>query len=128
MVDTSELVRLLQQARLELGCWTLSLRCDCKNLETVYVVERSGDLVVTDHRDALQYLDLSGDEVCAPVDIEVAGAICRRHGAELDAHDAELYPEIMQVVRDQSLREAIDAVAAAVDELFMNAIDDRPRS
>ena len=70
-----------------------------------------GKLVVTDHWDTFQYLEHSGDEVYSPIDVETARAICRRHGVELDDRDPELYPQEMQVVRDQSLREAIDAVS-----------------
>jgi hypothetical protein len=122
-VDAAELMRFLQNAQRELGLDELSLRCDCKNLETVYVIDRAGDLVVTDRGDSFQFLDRAGDPTYAPVDIELARAICRRHGVELDDRDPELYPRVSNVIADQSVLDAIDAVAAAVDELFSTSID-----
>jgi ABC-type amino acid transport substrate-binding protein len=116
-------MRFLQEGQRELGLEEMSLRCDCENLETVYVIDRAGELVVTDRGDSFQFLDREGDPLYAPIDVELARAICRRHGVELDDRDPELYPQVINVVADQPLREAIDAVAAAVDEIFSTSID-----
>lgn len=120
-------MRFIQQAQRELGLKELSLRCDCENLETVYVVERSGQLVVTDRGDTFQYLDLSSDQTYGAMDVQLARAICHRHGAELDDHDPELYPQVIRVVAHRPLRDTIDAVAGAIDELFSTAINKQQR-
>jgi hypothetical protein len=116
-------MRFIQQAQRELGLKELSLRCDCENLETVYVVDRSGQLVVTDRGDTFQYLDLSSDQTYGAMDVQLARAICHRHGAELDDHDPELYPQVIRVVARGPLRDAVDAVAGAIDELFSTAME-----
>jgi hypothetical protein len=64
-VTADALLKLLQGLRDEFGCTHLSLRCDCENLETVYVEERSGVLIVTDRGDTFQYVDSSGNSAYA---------------------------------------------------------------
>lgn len=121
----SELLKLLQQARDDFGCVGVALRCDCENLETVYVTDRCGELAVTDRGETFQYLDLSRDRAYAKVDVERARAICLEHGVELHKCDDENYPEVIQVVGDQTIRAAIEAVSGAVDELFLVALGRR---
>lgn len=55
----SELLKFLQQAQDDFGCLDVALRCDCENLETVHLIDRSGELAVTDRGETFQYLDLS---------------------------------------------------------------------
>ena len=121
-VDVSELLTFLETARDELGCQAVALRCDCANLETVYVMERSGELEVTDRGETFQYLDHSGDEAYAPIDFERARAICGQHGVRVDDRDPGHYPVVICVVRGAPLRAAIDAVSAAIDDLFSVAM------
>jgi hypothetical protein len=124
-VDASELSKFLRLAQHEFGCSELALRCDCENLETVYVVERSGELVVTDRGETFQYLDRSGDEAYSRIGVEAARMICHRHGAELDDRDVSAYPEVIQVLGDTPVQAVIEAVSAAVDELFETANEHR---
>jgi hypothetical protein len=124
-MDASELSKFLQLAQHEFGCTELALRCDCENLETVYVVERAGELVVTDRGETFQYIDRSGDEAYSRIDVEVARMICRRHGAELDDRDVEAYPQVVQEVGDTPVHAVIEAVSAAVDRLFETANEHR---
>jgi ABC-type amino acid transport substrate-binding protein len=121
-MDAGELLRFLEQGQHDLACAELSLRCDCRNLETVYVINRSGELAVTDNGDTFQYLDRSNDETYAAIDVDQAKAICHQHGVELEDREDERYPQVMQVVGDTSVRATIDAVAAAVDALFEAAM------
>jgi hypothetical protein len=122
---SSELLKFLQQVQDDFGCVDVALRCDCENLETVHVIGRSGELAVTDRGETFQYLDLSTDQAYAEIDVERAWAICRKHGVELHKRDDEHYPEVIQVVRDQPIRAGIEAVSAAVDELFSVAVPRR---
>jgi hypothetical protein len=121
-MDAFELLRFLLEAGDEFGCKDLALRCECENFETVYVIERSGELAVTDRGETFKYLDRSGDEAYAQIDVERARAICRQHGVHLDDRDGDEYPEVIQVVGDKPLRAAIDAVSVVVDEPFSSAM------
>ncbi len=90
-MDTSELLHFFHQAQHDIGCEELSLRCDCENLETVYVVDRAGKLTVTDRGETFQYLDRLDDDDYGPIDVDRARAICRRDGVDLlDDGDDEL--------------------------------------
>jgi hypothetical protein len=120
------LLKFLRETRQDFGCDELALRCDCENLETVYVIERYGELAVTDRGETFQYLERSGDDAYAGIGVERARAICDRHGVELDDGEADGYPKVIDIVRDKPARAAIEAVSAAVGELFSAALV-RPR-
>jgi hypothetical protein len=121
-MSTAELLNTLRVLRHELGCSELSLRCDCKNLETVYVLERAGVLVATDRGDTFQYLDRSGDEAYGRVEVERARLICQRQDVELDERDSELYPQVVRKLGDgEPLDLAVAVVAEVIDGLFAAA-------
>jgi hypothetical protein len=122
-VDPSEVLNFLELVRGQLGCHEVAVACEFENLETVYVLERCGNLAATDRGRTFQYLDSSDDPAFANLDVGRARAICDRHGVELDGSDPEVYPEIVRRVGDLPLRQAVEAVAAAVDELFAVALE-----
>ncbi len=113
---------LLDKLQRELGCESfrgLALRCDCANLETVYVLVRDGRVVVTDEGESFRYLTESGDDTYVEVAIDDVRQLCARHGVMLNDDDPDGYPEIQRELAEGELvRRAVDLVSGTLDALF----------
>ena len=83
-MDRSELLAFLFRSGQDLGCAEIALRLDCENLETVYVLVRSGELLVTDRGETFQYLERSGDETYEQISVADAREICHQYGVAVD--------------------------------------------
>lgn len=120
---SSKLDQLLRDASHLLGCESVAIRCNCANLETVYVEREYDQLLITDRRDTYVYLGgADDDDVVSLLPEEQARAICAGHGVDLDSSDAEAWPRIQREVGEtEDVRQVVAAVAAAIDEVFCAA-------
>lgn len=115
-----ELAAWLGRAQRELGCSEASLRCDCDNLETVYLVLRQGQIVATDRGETCAYLER--DEAYR-IERDGIEQHCARHGAALVPGAPDEHPRIECAAAEApSAAQAVARVAAAVDAVFAAAL------
>ena len=118
--------QLLREASEVLGCEAIAIRCDCENLETVYVEREDDQIVITDRGETYGYLSRGTDNTydLTLLSDENARSICARHGVDFDVtSDAELLPRISRPIGEANdVPGAVQAVAAAIDEIFEAAL------
>jgi hypothetical protein len=129
-MNDAEIKDLLQRLRLGFQQSNVTLKCDCDNLETVYVsLGEDGKVIVSDRGESIAYLSRGTDSTYRPLadsDFERVAEICQRLGVSLVNDDSEGYPRIeCERAFDESVTEAIPRVADAVDQLFQFALRDR---
>ena len=123
----SEARELLQRLRLDLHQPSVTLKCRCDNLETVYVLlSEAGEVLASDCGRSFEYLSRGTDATYQPLGALDMGAVaeaCRRSGAALKDDDPEGYPRIeCGVAPAGSVADAVGRVAEAVDGLFQLAL------
>ncbi len=122
-MNAKEVRELMTRLGSGVGQRGIALRCECENLETVYVlIDGAGDVLVTDHHRTFQYLNDGGDSTYVPVqslDMAAARQLCDGLRVELKPAPPDGYPSIECVV-DSGLpiADAIKRVAEAVDRVF----------
>jgi len=122
-MDAKEIRDLMQQLAEGVGQRGIALRCDCENLETVYVlVDENGDVRVTDDHRTFQYLDRGTDATYVPLqslDMATARQACAEFRVELKPAPPEGYPSIECAPEPgEPISDVIERVAAAVDRIF----------
>lgn len=122
-MDAQEVKELMSRLAAGVGRQAIALRCECKNLETAYViVDEGGHVLVTDDHRTFQYLDRGTDSTYVPVqslDMVAARQICDDLRVELRPAPPDGYPSIeCGVDLGQPIAEAIERVAEAVDRVF----------
>ncbi len=126
-MDAERVRDLMRQLALGVGQGEIALRCDCENLETVYViVEEGGSVRVTDAHATFQYLDRGTDSTYVPVerlDLEAVRHACQELRVELKPAPPDGYPSIECALNPKEpLSETVERVAAAVDRIFSLAM------
>jgi hypothetical protein len=121
-----DLDQLLRAASVLAGCSEVAIRCQCENLEVVYVEREDDRLLVTDRRETFQYLARVDDSAfdLGLLDWEEAREICRSHDTELDTGQPEMFPRIQREIAltDGQAAAAVAAVASAVDAIYQAAM------
>lgn len=122
-MDAERVRGLMQQLATGVGQRGVSLRCDCENLETVYlVVEQDGSIRVTDDHRTFQYLERGVDSTYVPIErlsVEAARQVCHELGVELKPASSEGYPSIECVPKPgEPVSAAVQRVAEAIDRVF----------
>ena len=116
-----EIKTVLSQLESRLGQHAISIRCNCANLEVVYVSLDEGG----QHR-TFQYLDVSNDSTYVAVgqiDLAAVAAACTHHGVTMIPAGEDGFPRIEYKPRtDEPIADAIGKVASAVDAVFQIAI------
>jgi hypothetical protein len=111
-------------SRLQTGVeQRVSLRCSCENLETVYIhLDDNGGVRVDDDHRTFQYLDQGNDSTYIPVeklDLTTIRKLFKELQVELVDAPPDGYPSIECRIRpEQSIADAVDRVAQAVDRVF----------
>jgi hypothetical protein len=83
-MDAEEVRDLMRQLAGGVGQPRVALRCDCENLETVYVAADEGGTVrVTDDHRTFQYLDKGTDSTYVPLESLDLAQVCRELRVEL---------------------------------------------
>ena len=119
----NEIYELLFRLREGLGQRDVALRCNCENLETVYVLrDENGAVRVSDDHRTFQYLqrgvDSTYDEV-EKLDVTAIRRLCEGLNVELKDAPPDGYPSIECLVHPtQPIAEAVDRVARAIDRVF----------
>jgi hypothetical protein len=118
---------LLRQLENGIGQQGVALRCDCKNLETVFVfADADGTVRVTDDHRTFQYLNDGSDSTYVPVerfDWAAAAQICQELRVELKSAVSNDYPIIECLPKPRELvSEVVERVAAAIDRIFALAM------
>lgn len=122
-MDVKKIRDLMRQLAEGVGQRGIALRCDCENLETVYlIVEEGGTIRVTDDHRTFQYLDGGTDSTFVPVaslDLRAARQICQELCVELRPPPPDGYPSIECIPKSgEPISEVIERVATAVDRIF----------
>ena len=122
-MDAEHIGKLMLQLAEGVGQRRIALRCDCENLERVYVIrETGGGIRVTDDHRTFQYLDGGTDSTYVPiasVDLTAARKICQELGVELGSAPPDGYPSIECIPKPGDLvSDVIERVATAVDRIF----------
>lgn len=123
-----EIKTVLSQLESRLGQHAISIRCNCANLEVVYVsLDEGGQVCVSDDHRTFQYLDGSNDSTYVAVgqiDLAAVAAACTHHGVALIPAGEDGFPRIEYKPRtDEPIADAIGKVASAVDAVFQIAIN-----
>src|SRR5205823_9376235 len=96
------------------------------NFETVYVERDNDQVVITDRGETYGYLSRGTDDTydVALLNEEQARSICARHGVDFDGtKDHELLRRISRKLGEtDDVAGAVQAVAAAIDEIFKAAV------
>jgi hypothetical protein len=105
----------------------VSLMCSCENLETVYVhLDDRGSIRVDDNHRTFQYLYREKDSTYVPVEtLDLVSIRKLFDELQVDLVDAppEGYPSIeCQLRPEQSIADAVDRVAQAIDGVFHIAL------
>jgi tricorn protease-like protein len=113
----------LAEAAESLRVSEASLRCECANLETVYVSVEDGQLVAHDHCETYAWLDTHGGTDGRAWSESDARAACGRFNVELTTswsdHPDEAMSRIQRLISDgDNGAEAVQAVASAIDAVF----------
>ncbi len=122
-MDAEQVRDLMQQLALGVGQQEVALRCDCENLETVYVIlEQGGSVRVTDDHRTFQFLGSGTDSTYVPaenLDLGAARLACQELGVELKPGPPDGYPSIECVQKPREpLADVVERVAETVDRIF----------
>jgi hypothetical protein len=109
------------------GQKSVSIKCDCKNLETVYVqVDTFGRVLVTDDYRTFKYLSESGNSTYVAVEsIDMARVrrLCDQLRVELRSAPPDGYPSLVCVLPpSEPLADAVERVADAIEGVFALAM------
>jgi hypothetical protein len=126
-MDAEQVRDLMRQLGDGVGRRGVALRCDCENLETVYVaVDKDGTVRVSDDHSTFQYLDNGADSTYVPVeslDLAAVAQVCRGLGVELRSAPPDGYPSIECVPKPgEPVSEAVERMAEAIDRVFALAM------
>ena len=118
--DVGELLLRLHEA---VGQREVFLRCECENLETVYVhAGENGVVRVTDDHRTFQYLSVGRDSTYVQLenlDFTVARRLCEELHVELRDAPPNGYASIESLVQPtEPIADAVERVAQAVDRVF----------
>lgn len=105
----------------------VSLRCDCENLETVYIhLDDHGGVRVDDDHRTFQYLTEENDSTYVPVEtLDMASIRKQLAKLQVELVDAppDGYPSIeCRILPEQPIADAVDRVAQAIDRVFYRAL------
>lgn len=123
---TNEVEQLL--SRLQAGVeQRVSLRCSCKNLETVYIrLDDYGSIRVDDDHRTFQYLYEQDDSTyvqAETLDLAPIRKLLTELQVELVDAAPHGYPSIECKVRpEQPIADAVERVAQAIDRVFCMAL------
>ena len=122
-MNTGDIKLLLERLRAGIGQKSVALRCDCDNLETVYItINESHDVCVTDDHKTFQYLDRGDDSTYIPLesfDLSKVQSICDSLSVDFKPAPADGFPSIEYLPDSgESIAEAVERVAEAVDQVF----------
>jgi hypothetical protein len=126
-MDAKEIKLLLERLRDGIGQKAVALRCDCDNLETVYITINDADEVcVTDDHRTFQYLDRGSDSTYIPLDslnLSSVQSICDSLSIEFKPAPEDGFPSLECCPdSNESIGEAVERVAEAVDQVFSLAM------
>lgn len=129
-LNAEEIRDLMQRLAGGIGQRGVALRCDCENLETVYVgVDEGGTVRVTDDHRTFQYLGRGTDSAYVPmecIDLAAAARVCQELGVDLRPAPPDGYPSIECVPNPgEPVSDTVDRVAEAIDRIF--ALSMRPK-
>ncbi len=121
--EAGELLLRLQEGAVQPR---VALKCECENLETVYIRIESESVCVTDDHRTFQYLECGGDTSyvkTSDIDLNMARRLCE--GLKVEFKDAPVdgFPSIECFVEpNQPIAEVVKRVAEAIDCLFHYAL------
>jgi len=122
-MKAKEISKLLNKLRDALRQPDVTVRCQCDNLETVYIfADQGGGVRVTDDHRTFQYLDTCGNSCYVPVeslDMTVVQRLCEELRVELKPPPPDGYPSIECIVSNgHPVADSVERVAQAVDRVF----------
>jgi hypothetical protein len=126
-MDAKEIKLLLDRLRDGIGQKAVALRCDCENLETVYItINDADDVCVTDDHRTFQYLDRGSDSTYIPLeslDLSSVQSICDSLSIVFKPAPEDGFPSL-ECCPDpnDSIAGAVERVAEAVDQVFSLAM------
>ncbi|MBO9492031.1 hypothetical protein J7384_16845 [Endozoicomonas sp. G2_1] len=107
---------------------SFSIKIDCENFETVFIVEVEGGFQITDNCETFLYLDKNSSRTYLKykdLDFSIIKKICDDNSVKLTRIDDESYHQINVTVFSVSdLSIAINNVANAIDAVFSYAYID----
>ncbi len=122
-MDAKEIKLLLDRLRDGIGQKAVALRCDCENLETVYItINDANDVCVTDDHRTFQYLDRGSDSTYIPLEslnLSSVQSICDSLSIEFKPAPEDGFPSL-ECCPDpnESIAGTVERVAEAVDQVF----------
>ena len=119
--DVQRLHHLLADARTLLRQNDVSLRCDTKMFETVYVLTEGDNVLVTDRGETFLYIHRGTNATYGQWDERVAADVCHIHDvqlAEIRDSDGSGYTIQRRVRPGEPLALAVEAVSGCIDEVF----------
>ena len=119
----AELQTLLTRLRVGVAQPKITLRCDCENLETVYVhVDNNHAVWVTDSHRTFQYLGAAGNSTyvsLGELDMNAVRQVCNDLGVAVLASPPDGYPGIGRCVTEREpIALVVAQVAEAVERVF----------
>jgi hypothetical protein len=126
-MDAEEIKLLLARLQDGVGQKSVALRCDCENLETVYITINDADHVcVTDDHKTFQYLDRGSDSTyiaLESLDLSSVQSTCDSLSIEFKPAPEDGFPSLECCPDpDDSIAKAVVRVAEAVDQVFQLAM------
>jgi hypothetical protein len=126
-MDAKEIKLLLDRLREGIGQKAVALRCDCENLETVYIrIKDTDDVCVTDDHRTFQYLDRGSDSTYIPLeslDLSSVQSICDSLSIDFKPAPEDGFPSLECCPDpDESIAGVVERVAEAVDQVFKLAM------
>ena len=126
-MDAKEIKLLLDRLHDGIGQKAVALRCDCENLETVYItINETDDVCVTDYHRTFQYLDRGSDSTYIPLEslnLPSVQSICHSLSIDFKPAPEDGFPSLEYCPdSNESIAGAVERVAEAVDQVFKLAM------
>jgi hypothetical protein len=126
--ETADLLIRLQQGLGQgmgrgLGQGEVALKCECQNLETIYInLDENGELWVGDKSETFRYLTEQNDSTYRPInqiDMTAIRDLCQTLQVDLNDRDPDRYPSIeFKVPPTDLIADAVEHIANAIDAIF----------
>ena len=118
-----EISKQLGELASAVGQKEVLLRCECENLETVYILaDPSGSILVTDNHASFAYLSKGTDNSYAPlegINLDSIRRICDKYSVVLSPAPEDGFPAIECIPKQgETVKLAVERVADAIDEVF----------